>query len=67
MLAVEDDELVGAAAVKEAAESALEDDGVRLVCAAVCAVSEPPEAPLVETTELEAAAWRLANTASPIL
>lgn len=58
---------MGAAAVEEAAESALEDDGVRLVCAAVCAVSEPPEAPLVETTELEAAAWRLANTASPIL
>lgn len=58
---------MGAAAVEEAAESALEDDGVRLVCAAVCAVSEPPETPLVDTTELEAAAWRLANTASPVL
>lgn len=58
---------MGAAAVEEAAESALGDDGVILVCVAVPAVSEPPETALVETTELEAAAWRLANTASPIL
>lgn len=58
---------MGAAAVEEAAESALEDDGVRLVWAAVCAVSEPPETPLVDTTELEASAWRLANPASPVL